>query len=302
MKKLLIILLLLISTVLSTKAQYDPLYNQYVFNQMLINPAYAGAFDNVSITLMSRMQWVGIEGAPFINSLTAHSSMFDNKGGIGIYFLNDRFGVSNNTEAFVSFSYKVDFGKTKLAMGLQGGVIQYKYNYADLNMEFVNDPSFEPTDENFIRPNFGAGLLLYSQFYYIGISIPRILNIEVNDGVKESTRYQKHFYISGGYVFPISEAIKFKPSTLVRLVENQVSVDLNVSILFHEIVWAGVIVRNFNTYGVIAELQISDRLRIGYSFELPSTKLISNQVGTHEIMLGFDFVPFNLQVLRRRYF
>jgi type IX secretion system PorP/SprF family membrane protein len=302
MKKLHILLLLISASTLSVKAQYDPLYNQYVFNQMLINPAYAGAFDNASITIMSRMQWAGIAGAPFTNSLTAHTSMFDNKGGVGVYFLNDQFGVSNNTEVFATFSYKVDFGKAKLAMGLQGGVIQYKYNYADLNMEFVNDPSFEPTDENFMNPNFGVGLLLYSEFYYVGLSIPRILNIEVNDGVQESTRYQKHYYLSGGVVFPISEAIKLKPSTLVRIVENQVSVDLNVSLLFNELVWAGIIVRNFNTFGVIAELQVSDRLRIGYSLELPSTKLITNQWGTHEIMIGFDFAPFSRQVLKRRYF
>ena len=302
MKRLNIIFLFLISSVVTVQAQYDPLYNQYVFNQMLINPAYAGAFDNVSITFMSRMQWTGIQGAPITNSLTAHSSIFDNKGGAGIYILNDKLGVSNNTEAFATFSYKVDFGKAKLAMGLQGGVIQYKYNYNELNMEFVNDPSFIPTDENFIKPNFGVGLLFYSEYYYVGLSIPRILNIEVNDGVKESTRYQKHFYISGGVVLPLSEIIKIKPSTLIRVVENQVSVDLNVSVLINELVWAGIIMRNFNTFGFIAELQISDKFRIGYSLELPSTKLITNQWGTHEIMIGFDFAPFRRQVLKRRYF
>ena len=302
MKKLRIIILIICTSTLAAKAQYDPLYNQYVFNQMLINPAYAGAFDNASITFMSRMQWAGIEGAPFTNSLTAHTSMFDNKGGVGVYFLDDKFGVSHNTEFFASFSYKVDFGKAKLAMGLQGGVIQYKYNYNELNMEFVNDPSFTPSDENFIQPNFGVGLLLYSENYYVGLSIPRILNIEVNDGVQGSTRYQKHYYLSGGIVFPLSEVIKLKPSSLIRIVENQVSVDLNVSVLFNELVWAGIIIRNFNTFGAIVELQVSDRLRIGYSFELPSTKLVTDQWGTHEIMIGFDFAMFNHQILKRRYF
>ena len=302
MKKLQVIILLIFAGSPGVKAQYDPLYNQYVFNQMLINPAYAGAFDNASITFMSRLQWAGVEGAPFTNSLTAHSSIFDNKGGVGVYFLDDKFGVSHNTEAFATFSYKVDFGRSKLAMGLQGGVVQYKYNYNELNMEFVDDPSFTPTDENFTQPNFGVGLMLYSEYYYVGLSVPRILNIDVNDGVQESTRYQKHFYISGGLVLPMSEVIKLKPSTLIRLVENQVSVDLNVSVLIKELIWAGIIIRNFNTFGVVTELQVSDRLRIGYSFELPSTKLITNQYGTHEIMLGFDFAMFNHQILKRRYF
>jgi type IX secretion system PorP/SprF family membrane protein len=302
MKKYIFIIILVFTGITSVKAQYDPLYNQYVFNQMLINPAYTGAFDHASITLMSRAQWVGIEGAPITNSLTAHSSMFDNKGGVGLYVLNDQLGVNNTTEVFASFSYKIDFGNARLAMGLQGGMVQYKYKYGDLNMEFVNDPSFLPTEENFTKPNFGVGMLYYSEYYYIGVSIPRILNVEVNDGIKQSTRYQKHYYISGGFVIPLSNAIKLKPSTLVRIVENQVSVDLNASVLINEFIWVGILVRDFKTLGLITELQISDALRIGYSFELAGSELRVNQFGTHEIMVGFDFAPFRNQIRKRRYF
>ncbi|MCF6351674.1 MAG: type IX secretion system membrane protein PorP/SprF [Cyclobacteriaceae bacterium] len=301
MKKVLLFSALLF-LVFTSKAQYDPLYNQYLFNQALINPAYVGAFDNVSVTLMSRAQWVGIEGAPITNSLTAHTSIFNNKGGAGIYVLNDRLGVSNNTEVFATFSYKVDFGKARLAAGLQGGMIQYKYDYSELNMEFVNDPSFMPTDENFLQPNFGFGALYYSEYYYIGVSVPRILDVTVNDGISESTRYKRHYYLSGGIIFPLSNGLKIKPSTLVRVVDNQVSVDINGSVLLAESLWLGLLIRNFNTFGALAQLQISDRLRLGYSMELPSTKLITNQWGTHEIMVGFDFAPFNRQVLKRRYF
>ncbi len=301
MKKTLIFLTLLL-LVFTSKAQYDPLYNQYLFNQALINPAYVGAFDNASVTLMSRAQWVGIEGAPVTNSLTAHTSIFNNKGGVGVYVLNDRLGVSNNSEVFATFSYKIDFGNARLATGLQGGMVQYKYDYSELNMEFVNDPSFMPTNENFMRPNFGFGVLYYSEYYYIGISVPRILDITVNDGVSESTRYKRHYYLSGGVIFPLSNGLKIKPSTLVRVVNNQVSVDINGSVLIAESLWLGLLIRNFNTFGALAEIQISDRLRIGYSMELPSTKLITNQWGTHEIMVGFDFAPFNRQVLKRRYF
>jgi len=301
MKKTLIFLTLL-AVALASKAQYDPLYNQYLFNQALINPAYVGAFDNASVTLMSRAQWVGIEGAPVTNSLTAHSSIFNNKGGVGVYVLNDRLGVSNNSEVFATFSYKIDFGNARLAVGLQGGMIQYKYDYSELNLEFVNDPSFTPTNENFMRPNFGFGVLYYSEYYYIGVSIPRILDVTVNDGISESTRYKRHYYLSGGVIFPLSNGVKIKPSTLIRVVNNQVSVDINGSVLIAESLWLGLLVRNFNTFGALAEIQISDRLRIGYSMELPSTKLITNQWGTHEIMVGFDFAPFSKQILKRRYF
>ncbi len=302
MKKLVLLFIFFYASMFAGQAQYDPLYNQYVLNQALINPAYVGAYDNASVTLMSRAQWVGIEGAPITNSLTANTSIFNNKGGVGVYVLNDQLGVSNNSEVYTTFSYKISFGKTRLAFGVQGGVTQYKYNYSDLNMEFVNDPSFEPVDENFITPNFGAGVMYYSRYYYIGFSVPRILNIEANDGVTESTRYKKHYYLSAGVVLPLNNGFKIKPSTLVKIVDNQVSVDINGSVLLAETLWLGILFRNFNTFGALAELQISDRLRIGYSMELPSTKLITSQWGTHEIMLGFDFAPFRKQVLKRRYF
>jgi len=302
MKRVIYILTIIVCTVTISKAQYDPLYNQYVFNQHLINPAYTGAFDMVSLTVMSRAQWTGIQGAPITNSLSGHTSMFNNKGGVGLYVLNDQLGVSNNTEAFISFSYKVDFGNTKLAMGMQGGMIQYTYDYSELNMEQIDDPSFTRTEDNFTRPNFGAGLLLYGEYFYAGISVPRILNIQVNDGIQSSTRYQKHYYISGGVVFPLSNALKIKPSGLLRIVENKVSLDISTSLLITELIWAGIIIRDFNTFGIIAELQISDKIRIGYSMELPSNNLIANQFGTHELMVGFDFAPFNRQLLKRRYF
>ena len=166
----------------------------------------------------------------------------------------------------------------------------------------IDDPSFTQTEDNFARPNFGAGLLFYGEYFYAGISIPRILNIQVNDGIQSSTRYQKHYYISGGVVFPLSNALKIKPSGLLRIVENKVSLDINASVLINELIWAGIIIRDFNTFGVITELQISDRLRIGYSLELPGNNLITNQFGTHELMVGFDFAPFNRQILKRRYF
>lgn len=286
----------------NAQAQYDPLYNQYVFNQALINPAYIGAYDNASATLMSRAQWVGIEGAPITNSLTAHTSIFNNKGGFGVYVLNDQLGVSNNSEVFTTFSYKISFGATRLAFGVQGGLVQYKYNYNALNMEFVNDPSFLPADENFFTPNFGAGVMYYSRYYYIGFSVPRILNIEAQDGVTESTRYKKHYYLSGGFIVPLNHTIKLKPSTLIKVVDNQVSVDIITSVLLQETLWLGILFRNFNTIGAIVELQVNDRIRLGYSMELPSTKLITSQWGTHEIMIGFDFAPFRKQVLKRRYF
>ena len=142
-----------------------------------------------------------------------------------------------------------------------------------------------------------------SERYFVGFSVPRILNINLDDGIEESTRYHKHYYFAGGVMLPISNFIKFKPSVLGKYVEGaRFSIDVNSTFIFGELVSAGLILRNLNALGVILQIELSDKLRMGYSFELPTNSLISSNYGTHELMLAIDFAPFNRQILKRRYF
>lgn len=110
-------------------AQQDPLYSQYLFNQAIINPAYSGVHDIMSATLISRNQWLGLDGAPQTNTLNVHSSFFRNKIGVGLTFVNDQLGVSNSNEMSVAYAYKVQFRKSVLAFGIQGGLTTFKYDY-----------------------------------------------------------------------------------------------------------------------------------------------------------------------------
>lgn len=301
MRKLLIILLLLPASLF---AQQDPLYNQYIFNQHMINPAYTGIHNMLNASVISRKQWLGFEGSPFTNTLSIHTSLVSNKVGLGLLVINDRLGVNNNTEIHLTYSYKIDLGGSRrLSFGLQSGLINYRYDYSDLTFEFVDDPNFLPINENFTEPNFGAGVMFMSDYYFAGISVPRILNIEVNDGVISSTRYKKHYYLSGGALITLNQTLKLKPSVLVKLVEdNPLSVDLNGSLLIREFIWAGVSLRNFNTAGINGQIELNDQLRFAYTFEFPTNQLTVSNFGTHEVMLSFDIAPFNRQLIRRRYF
>lgn len=284
-------------------AQQDPLYNQHHFNQLLTNPAYTGIHNLVSISAISRSQWSGIDGAPFTNAFIAHTSLLRNKIGLGLMAINDQIGINSNTEFHLTYSYKIIIGPSTLSFGLQTSVINYQYRYDKLNLEVVNDPNFLPTDENFTKPNFGAGIMLMNERYFVGFSVPRILNINLDDGIQESTRYHKHYYLAGGVLLPISNFIKFKPSTLIKMVEGaSVSIDLNSTFIFGEFVSGGLILRNLNALGVIVQVELADKFRIGYSFELPTNSLIASNYGTHEFLLAMDFAPFKRQILKRRYF
>ncbi len=95
MKKVLFILLIV--SALPIYAQQDPLLSQYQFNQLPINPAYAGVNDVASFDLQYRSQWGGVEGAPTTILLSGNSSFFQNQVGLGFSLVHDQVGINTNT-------------------------------------------------------------------------------------------------------------------------------------------------------------------------------------------------------------
>ena len=171
----------------------------------MINPAYVGIFNRFSAGLISRAQWVGIEGAPVTNTLTVQSALANGRIGVGTLLINDRLGVNNNTEYTLASSYNIKVGEEgKLGLGLQGGLINYQYDLSKLSLDVNDDPTLLNGLDNSTRPNFGVGIMYMSPVLFAGASIPRILSIEVEDGVTNSTRYERHYYLSGGFIVEAS--------------------------------------------------------------------------------------------------
>lgn len=283
--------------------QQDPLYNQYMFNQSMINPAYTGVNDVFNVTAITRYQWVGLEGAPETYTLNVSTSLLNNKLGAGIILVSDKYGVNINTQAQAQLAYRIDLlnGKS-LSFGMQTGYFNYRYDYGNLLLE-QDDQALILVDDNVSTVNFGAGIYYRTNQYYLGISVPQMLNTEAQDQNGTSTIYQRHFYVSAGYIFDQLIAIKFKPSVLLKIVEGQpISVDLNASVLLMETLWVGATIRNFNAAGVNGQFEINDQIRLGYSFETPLTSLSNNAFGSHELMVSFDLEIFNNHALGRRYF
>lgn len=269
----------------------------------MINPAYAGVYNNFSANIVTRSQWANIDGSPLTNIFSAHSAVAD-KFGAGILLVNDRLGVSNNTEAQLSFSYKITSPKYTLALGVQGGIVDYRYDYSKLNLAFVDDEGLDMNNQGFVRGNFGAGAFFMTERYYIGLSVPRILNAQVNDGVTTSTRYVPHYYLSTGMIIKtLSDAdIMFKPTLLVRYTQKQVSADIGFNALFAGTIWAGAILRDFKAVAITTQIQVKRSFRFGYSFELPTNQLVQNRFSTHEVSLLLELNIFKDHFDIERYF
>ncbi len=283
-------------------AQIDPIYSQYQFNQLMINPAYAGVYKQMSFSAITRLQWAGLDGAPITNTITANTSV-GNSAGFGAVFLSDRIGINTTNEFIASGAYFINPGATtRLGFGLQAGFVNYKYDLDGLDDEVLADPELRVADQTFTKPNFGTGVFLMNSSYYIGLSIPRILEVKVDDGVEERQKYSRHYYLSAGYLWATKGPVDVKLSSLLRMAEGATSVDFAAMFILSNTIWAGASIRNLNTVSVSGQFQINQQFRVGYTFELPTNDLINASIGTHELMIAYDIAPLKGQAISGRYF
>jgi len=285
----------------SSYAQQDPLFNQYQFNQLSINPAYGGVNDATSFDLQYRSQWGGVEGAPSTVMFSGQSSFIDNKVGLGFALLYDQIGITTNTNFNLAYAYKLDISNDiSISFGLQTGLISFQYDYDELNLEDPTDEDFINADDGFTKFNIGTGLFLHSERFYLGVSLPQLLKVSEDIAGKTGERYNRHFYLTGGIIIDQLESVKLKPYIVSRFVEgSSLSADIGVNALFANLIWGGVFMRNFETMGISTFLNLENGLRIGYSGEIISNDL-SNGFNTHEVSLGIDLELFANQVVAKR--
>lgn len=269
-------------------AQQDPLYSQYINNPFVLTPAYAGLTNNLNASVSFRQQWAGFEGSPKTINANGHISLLDNKMGAGLMFISDKIGYSTTNEVLGSYSYRIRVTANKiLSFGLQAGMANYQLDNNKLNPQDKSDPLFQGTISE-AKPSFGAGVILKNDRFFVGLSVPRMLKSNLQTAGLQHTLYTQHFYLMGSYIFFLTERLRLKPSVLVKKVSGApASVDLNASLIFFENYSAGLLTRNFNTYGLFLHAYIGNSLRVGYVFELPTGKSVGANYTTHEVTLGF---------------
>lgn len=272
-------------------AQQDAMFTQYMFNPLLINPAYAGSQDNLNLTALSRVQWTGIEGAPITHTLSGHSLLKNKINAVGGNIVYDQLGVTKQTSVLGVFSHRIFLKKATLSMGLQAGFTSINSRLSTLNVKNNEDDVFTSNDISGFMPNFGFGLFYYAERYYLGLSTPRFVNNLLKRSVAISdARQQRHYFLAGGYVFPLSDNLELKPNFLVKMVEGApIQVDLNANILIKKLIWLGVSYRSFESVDLIAELNVKPNIRIGYSYDIGINALRQFNSGSHELMINYEF-------------
>lgn len=292
-------------------AQQLPQFTQYMYNTISINPAYAGSRETLSVVGLHRSQWVGFGGGPTTQTLSIHTPLKNEKVGIGLSFINDKLGYENFSYLYGDFSYTIQTGvKTKLAFGLKGGLTHYNIDNKLLSdPSVVNDPFFNEVSNRW-SPNIGVGLFWHSNKWYLGASAPRILNTDYNKGKQGTLDYvaleRVSYYFTGGYVFNLSNALKFKPAFLVKATNGApLSFDITANFLFYEKFWIGPSYRineSAAALGAIADFQVSKQFRVGYTYEYPLSDINPYTSGTHEILIMYELIKRTKRVKSPRYF
>lgn len=284
---------------LSTQAfaQIDPLYAQYFNNPLVINPAYTGLNQELNASASFRKQWAGFDGSPATINFSAHSSLFENKMGVGLMIVQDQIGENKNLLAMGTYSYKIEFEDVTLSFGLQAGIANYRSDNMELNIEDETDPYFAGS-QNITKPEFGAGLILHNHDLFLGLSMPRMLknNETFGSGVNavEATLYTQHFYGMASYIIFINTRVRLKPAVLLKYVKgNPLSTDISGLLTFDERFGAGAFTRNFNTYGLLAQIKFNQSYKFSYAFELPTNKSVGVNFTTHEITLALSLSVFD---------
>ena len=273
-------------------AQQDPHYTQYMYNMNVINPAYAGSKENLSIGLLYRKQWVEIEDAPTTATFSGHAPIGKNVG-MGLSVISDKIGPVEENNVYADFSYTLNLGgEHKLAFGIKTGLTLHNVSLYDdvyATLPQADDPAFSENTSNSYF-NIGSGLFYYTNKYYLGFSIPNLMKSKHLDfNGREFGSEVSHYFVTGGYVFDINDNVKFKPFFMMKSAfEAPTSLDLSANFLFNEKFEIGGTYRLEDSFGAMVNYAITPNIKLGYAYDHIVSDLNVTTPSSHEIILLFD--------------
>jgi type IX secretion system PorP/SprF family membrane protein len=298
----------LVAVIAPVAAQQDALFTQFFSNQLILNPAYAGSRDAISMTAFYRNQWAGFPGAPKTETISLHAPIFKGSSGAGVTMQHDQVGITTNSILNGSYAYRIDLGKARLGLGINGELRLQQIDWAAANPLDPMDPSIFYTNRSLFLPNVGAGIFLDAEHYFLGLSIPRMLQTELNYAPAGNTaehlaQLKRHFYLSGGLAVRLTESLMFRPQVLVKYVANApLQVDVNLGFVMKDKIWLGGTFRTEDSMDFFLQYSINSKLRFGYAFDYAFTPLSNYNKGTHELMMGLDLGKNRNGFFHPRYF
>jgi type IX secretion system PorP/SprF family membrane protein len=326
LKKIYLLLFILLLSVTGSRAQQKAVYNQYMLNGYLLNPALTGQENYLDVKASYRNQWTGLAGAPASFYVSAHGPLqkadrssslvsLPARGknaiintlrlksendfrilkphhGLGGMIVGDRMGPESRLGASLTYAYHlpVNQRKMKLSAGLSGGFTRYRLDPSQLNFGPQADPMAGQYFGDLMLPEIGAGLMLYGSNFYTGVSANQLLQGELNlssNREADPSRFHNHYFVTGGYEWRPSREISVMPSLLVRYAPpTPLTMDVNLKVAYLRQIWGGLSYRHHNAFSVLAGANVNKLVSLGYAYEVATSSLYQYNSGSHELLIG----------------
>ncbi|MBP0905119.1 type IX secretion system membrane protein PorP/SprF [Mariniflexile gromovii] len=311
MKHYLLFLLVFVSVNLSF-SQQDPQYTQYMYNTQVVNSGYIGSKDALGLGLLYRTQWAGFDGAPNTGTFTFNSPLGELKrNAIGFSIVNDRIGPANETNFVIDYAYSILVSNTsKISFGVKGGLNFFNIDYNKLNMYDESDWQFDDGVYKKLQPQVGVGMYYNTDRMYLGLSVPNFLRSEhynsgnVDNSNEDAIAIERlHYFFIAGYVFDLSENVKFKPATMLKWVSGSpLQADVSANFLFNDKFTLGAAYRWDAAVSALAGFQINNQFFIGMGYDFQTSDIEKYSNGSYELILRFDVFNKTERILTPRFF
>lgn len=293
MKKIISIAWIVFLATLPAWTQQSPHFTQYMFNDFVLNPAVAGSKDYYQVRSNHRFQWIGITDPPMTNTLSIYGPHGKLPMGFGAYFYNDVTGPTSRTGLTGSYAYNITItDEIRISGGLSFGLMQYKLDGTQFKPKDQTDLAIQPIVNSSYVPDASAGIYIYSDDYYGGVSVSQLVNnnlkiYEVKNGLN---KLKSHVFVTGGYRYEVNRDIMFEPSTLIKITSPKIiQVEVTARALFNEMFWGGLSFRSKDAVSVLFGYNYEDKFTFGYAYDIGIGGLRKYNSGSHELMIGYRF-------------
>jgi type IX secretion system PorP/SprF family membrane protein len=297
--KAILLLVLLIICTFAAKAQQDPQFSQNKFNQLTVNPGFAGATGLINFSLLNRYQWIGFPGAPITTVFNADASLrlIGNKDGIGISIISDVLGFEKNVSVGINYSWRIQIGKGLLGAGVSLGLMNKNLNlemsdmnrWGDLGDFNLSDPGLPKSETGGVLADLGVGLFYQCKNLELALSAKHLNQPTLS--FDESGRYsfRRHYYLSGSNAFQMTnERFEAIPSFFFKTDATTWQADINIILQYDKRIWGGIGYRIGDAIIIMAGTELWNGIKFGYSYDISTSALSKYNAGSHEFFLAYS--------------
>lgn len=293
------LLLVLTGTLLSLgiHAQQDPQFSMNMYNQMAVNPGYAGSQGMLSASVLNRQQWMGFEGNPKTTFFSVHAPIkpFGLNSGVGLTFMDDKLGFEENMGINASYAYRMNLGSGNLGIGLSAGLLskgikgEWDIPDSDYHTSASGDPAIPTAEESGMGFDLGIGAYYNTEEFYVGLASTHLLEPTIDYGMTAKADIARHYYLTAGYNIQLPDpAFELQPSIFAKSDGASFQLDVNANVIYNKKFWGGVSYRLGDAVVFMIGLEMTNGMRAAIAYDFTTSAIGAYSKGSVEFMINYS--------------